>query len=44
MDDDDPIEEISQIEARIEQLAGIAERCLGGGRITLRQSALRVHQ
>jgi hypothetical protein len=27
MDDDDPIEEISQIEARIEQLAGIAERC-----------------
>jgi hypothetical protein len=27
MDDDDPIDEISQIEARIEELAEIAERC-----------------
>ena len=27
MDEDDPTDEISQIEARIEELAGIAERC-----------------
>jgi hypothetical protein len=27
MDDDDPVDEISQVEARIEQLAEIAERC-----------------
>ena len=27
MDEDDPSDEISQIEARIEALAGIAERC-----------------
>ncbi len=27
MDEDDQVDEISQIEARIEQLAGIAERC-----------------
>jgi hypothetical protein len=27
IDEDDPIDEISQIEARIEELAGIAERC-----------------
>jgi hypothetical protein len=27
MDEDDPVDEISQVEARIEQLAGIAERC-----------------
>jgi hypothetical protein len=27
MDDDDPIDEISQIEAQIEELAEIAERC-----------------
>jgi hypothetical protein len=27
MDDDDPIDEVSQIEARIEELAEIAERC-----------------
>jgi len=27
MDEDDPVDEISRVEARIEQLAGIAERC-----------------
>jgi hypothetical protein len=27
MDEDDPVDEISQVEARIEQLAEIAERC-----------------
>jgi hypothetical protein len=45
MTDDDPTDEISEIEARIEELAGIAERCrkvilaskiaIGGGPVLL---------